>query len=61
MLDEKRRKLLQEGEALKSERNRASKEIGAVKAKGGDIAESVRQGESRWRSNHENRPGSGSE
>ncbi len=38
-LDERRRKLLQEGEALKSERNRASKEIGAVKAKGGDITE----------------------
>ncbi len=39
VLDEKRRKLLQEGETLKSERNRASKEIGAIKAKGGDIAE----------------------
>jgi len=39
VLDEKRRKHLQEGEALKSERNRASKEIGAIKAKGGDIAE----------------------
>src|ERR1700722_822415 len=38
-LDEEIRKLKQEGEALKSERNRASKEIGAVKAKGGDIAE----------------------
>src|SRR5271154_2796436 len=38
-LDEKRRKHLQEGEALKSERNRASKEIGAIKAKGGDITE----------------------
>src|ERR1700722_13520406 len=38
-LDEQRRKLLQESEALKSERNRASKEIGALKAKGGDIAE----------------------
>ena len=38
-LDEKRRKLLQEGEALKSERNKASKEIGALKAKGGDVAE----------------------
>ena len=38
-LDEKRRKHLQESEALKSERNRASKEIGAIKAKGGDIAE----------------------
>lgn len=38
VLDEKRRKLLQENETLKSERNRASKEIGAVKAKGGDIA-----------------------
>ena len=38
-LDEKRRKLLQEGEALKGERNRASKEIGAIKAKGGDMAE----------------------
>jgi len=39
LLDEQRRKHLQESEALKSERNRASKEIGAVKAKGGDIAE----------------------
>jgi len=39
VLDEKRRKHLQESEALKSERNRASKEIGAIKAKGGDIAE----------------------
>ncbi|MCE0496502.1 MAG: serine--tRNA ligase [Methylacidiphilales bacterium] len=38
-LDEQRRKLLQESEALKSERNRASKEIGALKAKGADIAE----------------------
>ncbi len=38
LLDERRRKHLQEGEALKSERNRASKEIGALKAKGGDIA-----------------------
>ncbi len=37
-LDEEIRKLKQEGEALKSERNRASKEIGAIKAKGGDIA-----------------------
>ena len=39
VLDENRRKHLQESEALKSERNRASKEIGAIKAKGGDIAE----------------------
>jgi seryl-tRNA synthetase len=38
-LDEEIRKLKQEGEAHKSERNRASKEIGAIKAKGGDIAE----------------------
>ena len=38
-LDEQRRKCLQENEALKSERNRASKEIGALKAKGIDIAE----------------------
>jgi seryl-tRNA synthetase len=38
VLDEKRRKHLQESEALKSERNRASKEIGTIKAKGGDIA-----------------------
>lgn len=38
ILDEQRRKHLQESEALKSERNRTSKEIGAVKAKGGDIA-----------------------
>ncbi|HUB66603.1 MAG TPA: serine--tRNA ligase [Candidatus Methylacidiphilales bacterium] len=38
-LDEQRRKLLQEEEALKSERNRASKEIGALKAKGADVAE----------------------
>jgi seryl-tRNA synthetase len=39
VLDEQRRKHLQESEALKSERNKASKEIGAVKAKGGDITE----------------------
>lgn len=39
ILDEQRRKRLQESEALKSERNRTSKEIGAIKAKGGDIAE----------------------
>src|SRR5271163_2381449 len=39
ILDEKRRKHLQESEALKGERNRTSKEIGAIKAKGGDIAE----------------------
>jgi len=39
VLDEKRRKHLQESEALKSERNRASKEIGAIKSKGGDITE----------------------
>jgi seryl-tRNA synthetase len=38
-LDEEIRKLKQEGEALKSERNRASKEIGTIKAKGGDITE----------------------
>jgi seryl-tRNA synthetase len=39
VLDEQRRKHLQESEALKSERNRTSKEIGTIKAKGGDIAE----------------------
>jgi len=39
VLDEQRRKRLQEGEALKSERNRTSKEIGAIKAKGGGITE----------------------
>jgi len=38
-LDEDIRKLKQEGEALKSERNRTSKEIGGIKAKGGDIAD----------------------
>jgi seryl-tRNA synthetase len=38
-LDEERRKLLKESETLKSERNRASKEIGALKGQGGDIAE----------------------
>jgi seryl-tRNA synthetase len=38
-LDEEIRKLKQQGEALKSERNRASKEIGALKAKGGDATE----------------------
>lgn len=42
-LDEKRRKLLQESESLKGERNRASKEIGALKAKGGDAAEKMAQ------------------
>jgi seryl-tRNA synthetase len=39
LLDEEIRKYKQQGEGLKSERNRTSKEIGAVKAKGGDIAE----------------------
>lgn len=39
LLDEQRRKRMQESELLKSERNRTSKEIGAVKAKGGDISE----------------------
>jgi seryl-tRNA synthetase len=38
-IDEQRRKRLQESEALKSERNRASKDIGALKAQGGDIAQ----------------------
>jgi seryl-tRNA synthetase len=38
-LDEEIRRLKQEGEALKSERNRTSKEIGAIKAKGGDFTE----------------------
>ena len=38
-LDVQRRKCLQENEALKSERNRVSKEIGALKAKGVDISE----------------------
>jgi seryl-tRNA synthetase len=42
-LDERRRKRLQESEALKGERNRASKEIGAAKAKGGDVAEKSAQ------------------
>jgi seryl-tRNA synthetase len=37
-LDEKRRKLLQQSEALKGERNRTSKEIGVLKAQGGDVA-----------------------
>jgi seryl-tRNA synthetase len=35
-LDEKRRKLATEGDALKAERNKVSKEIGAAKAKGQD-------------------------
>jgi seryl-tRNA synthetase len=39
VLDEQRRRNLQESESLKSERNRASKAIGAIKAQGGDIAE----------------------
>jgi len=38
-LDEEIRKLKQQGEGLKSERNKASKEFGAIKAKGGDITE----------------------
>ncbi len=42
-LDEQRRKCLQENEALKSDRNRASKEIGALKAKGLDITEASAQ------------------
>jgi seryl-tRNA synthetase len=39
ILDEEIRKTKQESEALKSERNRTSKEVGAIKAKGGDIAD----------------------
>jgi seryl-tRNA synthetase len=38
-LDETIRKLKQHGESLKSERNKASKEVGAIKAKGGDASE----------------------
>ena len=38
-LDEEIRKLKQQGEALKSDRNKANKEFGAIKAKGGDITE----------------------
>jgi len=38
-LDEEIRKRKQLGEALKSERNKASKEVGAIKAKGGDATE----------------------
>jgi seryl-tRNA synthetase len=38
-LDEEIRKLKQQGEALKSERNKASKEVGAIKSKGGDATE----------------------
>src|SRR6201996_8940442 len=40
-LDEEIRKLKQQGEALKSERNKASKEVGGIKAKGGDATESM--------------------
>jgi seryl-tRNA synthetase len=43
LLDERRRKRLQESESLKGERNRVSKEIGAVKSKGGDAAEKSAQ------------------
>ncbi len=38
VLDEERRRLLTEGEALKSERNAASKDIGQIKKEGGDIS-----------------------
>jgi len=38
-LDEKRKSLQAENDQLKSERNRVSKEIGAVKKSGGDISE----------------------
>ncbi|HEX4140546.1 MAG TPA: serine--tRNA ligase [Candidatus Methylacidiphilales bacterium] len=38
-LDEVIRKLKQHGESLKSERNKVSKEVGAIKAKGGDASE----------------------
>ena len=38
-LDEQRRKVLQESELLKGERNRASKEIGSLKGQGQDIAD----------------------
>jgi seryl-tRNA synthetase len=37
-LDEKRRKVLTESQELQSKRNEASKQIGAIKAKGGDAA-----------------------
>jgi len=38
-LDEDIRKLKQHGESLKSERNKVSKEVGAIKARGGDATE----------------------
>ena len=37
-LDEQRRKLLTEGDNLKAERNKVSKEIGALKSKGQDAS-----------------------
>jgi len=37
-MDEKRRKVLTESQELQSKRNEASKQIGAIKAKGGDAA-----------------------
>ena len=37
-LDEKRRKALTDSQELQSKRNDASKQIGAIKAKGGDAA-----------------------
>ena len=40
-LDEQRRKLIQEGEALKAKRNEVSAQIGKAKKAGGDAAEAI--------------------
>lgn len=45
-LDEERRKLVQEGDALKARRNTVSAEVGKVKAKGGDAASLIAEMES---------------
>lgn len=40
-LDEQRRKLLQEGEALKAKKNQVSAEIGKMKKEGGDASQAI--------------------
>ena len=42
-MDEKRRALLTESQELQSKRNEASKQIGAIKSKGGDAAELMQE------------------
>ena len=45
-LDEQRRKLIQEGEALKAKRNDVSAQIGKLKKEGGDASTAISEMES---------------